>query len=363
MARITNQDGQDPTSIARVSGTTVENATAAWHVSGGVITQIFPPVVVVAPDPRNTYSNYVSSGPVINIRTSIVNGTPGPWVAGGGEFQFYATESRRIPVTTTTTGEQPQTRTCTATGGCDGPFTRTIPVTVSVIQSTRTETRQCDAAGTLCSTTNPNFVEEADGDDFAGFVTCSIDRLTGLITFGPSGTIPRDAEGFAVPLQITLAPGQGRSFDVIPFGGTRIIDRPINLIVNGNIPTGFRFEGSLIPSPGLAVTCTATQGVADRPPLFTDVNISWRDPLGTRRATVADGATRVLTGINSRTRYTISGRDSGLVYLGTGSFDTSIDRAGVEHTIIGTDGTFTDSITFTVISRGTSTVGGPEIAN
>ncbi len=358
MARITNQDGQDPTSIARVSGTTVENATAAWHVSGGVITQIFPPEVVVAPDPRNIYSDYVNNGPVTNVQTSIVNGEPGPWVAGGGRLQFYATEIRRIPITTTTTGTQPQTRTCTAAGGCDGPFARTIRVTISVIRSTRSETRQCDATGALCSTTNPNFVEEVEESDLRRFVECSVDAESGRVTINTSSRLPRDAEGFPINFTVSLAPGQPSRYEVIPFGDSRE-QRNIRILVNGEVPTGFRFEGSSIPSPGIVVTCDTIQSAAAQPPLRVQARVSWTTAFGLQFRNVTGTTSRLnLDDVLLGGQYTITGTGESTSFLGTGSFSVAEALATTTHTIIGSDATRTASITFDVTARRPSG-GGP----
>ena len=338
------------------------NATQATYVDGsGVATVVWP--TTVDPGPRNTYSDWDDSGAVFNQQTSAVEGVPTAWNPGGGSNQRYATETRSIPTITTVTGTQRQVRTCTATGGCDLALVRDISVTVSVTQSSRLETRQCNEAGTVCSTLNPNyqdpFEDTIDGiTPVADGIRCSVDATTGAVTVEQTD-IYFDSEGFPVAWMLTPTPTR---FDVIPFGENPE-PRSISVLVEGETPDGF--QGG---SQNFATTtiCTTTQQVGPQPPPILNVTVSYTDAFGSQTRGVEDGDTLNLTDRRNGSTYRVSATgDPGAVitYTAEGNLATANTSFGVNmvrtHSVTSSFGARTTTVSFTVNSNSGGGPSGP----
>nr|MCH9665003.1 hypothetical protein [Gammaproteobacteria bacterium] len=275
MARLTNQDGQDPISITRVNGSTVETAMFAWDVRGGVVTQLFPASAPVGP--RNTYSDWVNSGNPFNQTNRVTRSLGAFQLITTASHIFYQNEAQLQTTLTITTASQNQTRTCTASGGCDGPFSRTISFEVSRETSIiRVNTR-------ASTTRNPRYVAPITDADLEGFVNCQIDRETGVVTFSQAGNLV-NAEGGRINLFIRLAPGQTRNYNIIPFDGDPSSET-ISLLVSGEVPRGFANEGSLFED--IIVECDTTQQPEIQPPPTLSVRILWRNAFGSQNTRVS----------------------------------------------------------------------------
>ena len=323
---------------------------ADFRVGSTQISEVYVGAERVWPDtdmptgPTNTYSDWANSGNPFNTVETTTQGTFGPWALVSTIFsQEFQNEARTRTNVVTTTAQQRQTRTCTASGGCDGPFTRTITVTTNtrnVIdrQVRSTEGRTAGVDGSIGETVNPDFRSVFSTDDIAQFVTCSVDRNTGAVTASASRVIPLDADGNELTFSISLASDQPTSYDVIPSGGTTV-SRNIGVLVSGIVPAST--AGNSYANEGdnfgpTRVICTTNQlATTIRPATNLSLTVNWQDEFGRQRRLITDGATITLTGAALNSTYTLEGRSStvGATITGEGTFNVSDLTPRRTHTV------------------------------
>ena len=193
--------------------------------------------------PRNTYTDWSNSGGTYNPTTSVTTGEWSAWaVSATPMLQQYLNEGRSRSVRTVVTASQNQVRTCTASGGCDGPYSRTITVTLSDVTTTEnqyrsTEGRVAGVDGSVGEMLNPNYPEEFTQEQIAPFIRCYIDRDTGIVTASLSPIKPVDAEGNPITLSVSVSPFQQNPLPLIPSTGSGQT-QVVKLLVSGEVPSG-----------------------------------------------------------------------------------------------------------------------------
>lgn len=219
---------------------------------------------------RNTYSNWVNVGDPLSGTPTTVTGQYSAWEAIPTPVdQEFLRERRCRTITTTTPIMQNQSRTCTASGGCDGPFTRTIDLSDSVSMTQECETR-------VSTTTNPDFLPEFTFDDIALIGVVTITTETGVVQIrSPFDSGLTDAESNA--LQFTASLVSQSSYPVLDAGGDSEA-RDVGLRIQGEIPDGFRDTGTFFDLRG---TVTIFQAAPPAPTGATGATLpsgsTWTD--------------------------------------------------------------------------------------
>ena len=219
---------------------------------------------------RNTYSNWVNVGDPISGTPTVVTGAYSSWETITTTIdQEFLNERRCRTITTTTSRTQNQSRTCTASGGCDGPFTRTINLSDSVSTTEECETR-------VSTTPNPDFLPEFAFDDIALIGVVTIVTETGVVQIrSPFDSGLTDAEGDA--LQFTASLVSQSSYPVLDAGGDSEA-RDVGLRIQGEIPDGFRDAGTFFDLRG---TVTIFQAAPPAPTGATGATLpsgsTWTD--------------------------------------------------------------------------------------
>lgn len=222
----------------------VPTDTAAWTNSGELITisGITATQQATSADVRNTYSDWTNDGDPDSGEPTIVEGDFSEWETIPTTIdQEFLNERRCRTITTTTPRTQNQSRTCTASGGCDGPFTRTIDLSPSVSTTEECETR-------TSTTANPDFLPEFTFSDITLIGVVTIDPETGVVQIrSPFDAGLTDAEGNA--LQFTASLVSQSSYPVLDAGADAEA-RDVGLRIQGETPGGFRNAGTFFDLRG-----------------------------------------------------------------------------------------------------------------
>ena len=240
------------------------NANQLITISGISTTQIATTTTT------NTYTNWVNVGDPVSGTPMVVIGQYSAWEAIPTPIdQEFLRERRCRTITTTTPIMQNQSRTCTASGGCDGPFTRTIDLSDSVSMTQECETR-------VSTTTNPDFLPEFTFSDIALIGVVTIVTETGVVQIrSPFDAGLTDAEGNA--LQFTASLVSQSSYPVLD-AGTDAEARDVGLRIQGETPDGFRDAGNFFDLRG---TVTIFQAAPPAPTGATGATLpsgsTWTD--------------------------------------------------------------------------------------
>ena len=290
---------------------------------------------------RNEYSDWSNDGDVYDVEVgSEVCAAFGTYnlieTAASEEFQDeQATASCR----TTGTASQDQVRTCEANGGCDGPYERTIPVTLTDTFRTATDTR-------VSTTRNPLFVALftfADASRLSS-LDATISATTGDISL--TGTTPA---GITPNWVFALGRNQDPSFGTV----TTARPRDIGVTISGTVPDSASYRDRNQPF-GVSGTITRTQPARFVTPPALSVSIRYSNTFGAQRVVVGDGETAFVPDIIGT--YTISVKvdadvsvsitANGVTQLSSQTYSAS--SGGTNHEVTATRDGAQASIRFTV---------------